>query len=402
MQLIKTATTWSALAALALSLCLAAPARASADDAAKPAEGYVCPPCGCAEDETVHKEKGSCSSCGMSLIKKAKYMKEAARLDARPETRPKAAILVFEGVQIIDYTGPYEVFGQASYEVYTVAADTEVLRTAMGMNVKPHYAFKDAPHPDVLIIPGGGVGSALNDEAAMAWIAETAPKTKHTLTVCNGAFILAKTGLLDGKSATTYYGLIDSLRDQAPKVKVVSDQRFVDNGQFITTAGLSSGIDGSLYVISKLNGLSVAQSVALNMEYDWKEDSKYARADFADRLLKPRILSRRYYPMMPAPDTKWRTTSVRGDANRWEVAWQVRTAATPASIQAMFRDKLESDGGWRLVAEVGGGAAAQWRFADEDGSPWRGEVRVAADEAKDMRRVTLSIERADRERQAKN
>src|SRR5215467_5769144 len=99
------------------------------------------------------------------------------------------------------------------------------------------------------------------------------------------AAILAKTGLLDGLTATTTAGLIDGLPTIAPKVKVVRDQRYVDNGKFITTAGLSSGIDGALYVVSKLFGKAQAQLTALRIEYDWKGDSKYARANRAYRYI---------------------------------------------------------------------------------------------------------------------
>jgi hypothetical protein len=91
---------------------------------------------------------------------------------------------------------------------------------------------------------------------------------------------------LDGLTATTYYNAISELGDNFPKIKVVSDQRFVDNGKFITTAGLSSGIDGALHIVEKLEGKYKAQTVALNLEYDWKPDDNYARASLADKYLK--------------------------------------------------------------------------------------------------------------------
>ncbi|HEX8185579.1 MAG TPA: DJ-1/PfpI family protein, partial [Blastocatellia bacterium] len=177
-----------------------------------------------------------------------------------PQKRGNVAILIFKGVQIIDYTGPYEVFGGARFNVYTVAEKAEPITTAMGMTVTPSYSFSDSPKPDVLVLPGGGgfrpgdggVGNQLENPAVIKWIQDNAKEAKFVLTVCNGAFFAAKAGLLDGLEATTFYGMIDALKTFAPKTKVVSDKRYVDNGKIITTAGLSSGIDGSLYLVSKM------------------------------------------------------------------------------------------------------------------------------------------------------
>ncbi len=175
------------------------------------------------------------------------------------------------GVQIIDYAGPYEVFGQAGFQTYTVAANTNLMTTVMGMKVTPSYSFENSPKPDVLVIPGGaGVNRAQNDPATIKWIQDRAKEAEHVLSVCNGAFILAKTGLLDGLSATTFYNLIDGFATAAPKTKVVRDQRYVDNGKIITTAGISSGIDGSLYVVAKMRGKAAAQLAV---------DGKWTRQD---------------------------------------------------------------------------------------------------------------------------
>jgi transcriptional regulator GlxA family with amidase domain len=197
--------------------------------------------------------------------------------------RKKIAILIFEGVQIIDYTGPYEVFGQAGFDVFTVAARPDAITTVMGMNVVPKFTLENTPKPEVIVIPSGEVTQTQNDPQVIKWIQENTPGAEQVLSVCNGAYILARTGLLDGLSATTFYGLIDGLAAVAPKTKVVTDQRYVDNGKIITTAGISSGIDGSLYVVSKMMGKRRAQMAALNMEYNWQPDSNYARASFADR-----------------------------------------------------------------------------------------------------------------------
>jgi putative intracellular protease/amidase len=243
-------------------------------------EQYVCPPCGCGSDEKVYDKPGFCPVCGMALILKGgQAATPASQTPAKPPK--KVAILIFDGVQIIDYTGPYEVFGQAGLQVFTAAVTAAPITTNMGMKVTPHYALDEAPAADVLLIPGGGVIATQQDPRVLKWIQERSKLAEYVISVCNGAYILAKTGLLDGLTATTTAGLIDGLATVAPKVNVVRDQRYVDNGKFITTAGLSSGIDGALYVVSKLFGKGQAQLTALGMEYDWKGDSKYARASLA-------------------------------------------------------------------------------------------------------------------------
>ncbi|HEX8922649.1 MAG TPA: DJ-1/PfpI family protein, partial [Pyrinomonadaceae bacterium] len=183
---------------------------------------------------------------------------------AAPSARPAVAernlaILLFDGVQIIDYTGPYETFGHAfkkdggAINIYTVAEKAGPITTAMGMSVNPTYSFENAPQPDILVLPGGGgVWKQLEAPGVISWVQDKAQKAEVVLSVCNGAFFLAKAGLLDGLEATTTFSLIARLKEAAPKAKVVDNVRYVDNGKIITTAGLSSGIEGSLHVIERL------------------------------------------------------------------------------------------------------------------------------------------------------
>ena len=202
--------------------------------------------------------------------------KEPAQQKLETQTAKKQArnlaILIFDGVQIIDYTGPYETFGHAysndapAFNIYTVSEKTAPITTAMGMTVTPKYSFENAPWADVLVIPGGDVEKQVASPAVIAWLQLQSKDAEVVMSVCNGAFILAKAGLLDGLEATTTAGLITRLRQAAPKTKVVDDRRFVDNGKVITTAGLSSGIDGSLHVIERFLGRGTAQMAALGMD----------------------------------------------------------------------------------------------------------------------------------------
>jgi putative intracellular protease/amidase len=340
-------------------------------DAAK--KEYVCPPCGCGNDETVSDKPGYCTVCAMELVEKGS--RPAAPPPQAQRQRKRAAILIFDGVQIIDYTGPYEVFGQAGFEVYTVAATADPITTAMGMKVTPSYTLEDAPEPQVVIIPGGGVTGAQNDPKIIKWIQDSEKRAEHVLSVCNGAFILAKTGLLDGKSATTFYGLIEGFRAVAPNTTVVTDKRYVDNGKIITTAGLSSGIDGSLYVVSKLMGKARAQMVALNMEYNWQPGAGYARASFADAHVR-KIFGLGLNFEAPA-GAELRALSTEGGTENWEVNWQVQGATSAADILKAVESKLATDGKWvKQTAAKPDATKSAWKFADEKGAVWSGSAAV--------------------------
>jgi transcriptional regulator GlxA family with amidase domain len=220
-----------------------------------PSKGYACPPCGCASDGKTFDKPGACPDCGMPLS----------------QAPLRVAILIFDGVQIIDYTGPYEMFGAAGFEVFTVAATKASVKTVMGMEVVPRYTFADAPAADVLVIPGGSVKDAVDHAGTLAFIKASAARNQVTMSVCNGAFILANTGLLKGLTVTTTRGNIPRLAQRHPELTVVGDRRYVDNGRIVTAAGLSAGIDGALHVIEKLKGRELAKQVAYGEEYAWAE-----------------------------------------------------------------------------------------------------------------------------------
>ena len=195
------------------------------------------------------------------------------------------AILLFDHVEIIDFAGPWEVFGGAGYKVFTVAEKTDPVKAVYGQRIVADYTFENSPKADVLLVPGGGVRDAVNNPKLIKWVQDNAKDSTYVMSVCTGAFILAKAGLLDGLSATTVRGGIDSLATAGKNIKAVYDKRYVDNGKIITTAGLSSGIDGAFYLVSKMLGKGTAQQTALGIEYKWDPESKFARAAYADRYL---------------------------------------------------------------------------------------------------------------------
>lgn len=184
------------------------------------------------------------------------------------------AIFIYEGVEILDFGGPGEVFASAAgdtdyaFNVYTVAASPEPILSQRFITVTPQYTISNCPKPDILVLPGGSAIKSSEDENVINWVKESSADTKVTMSVCTGAIFLSRAGLLDGKQATTWHGRIEHLREITPKATIRENIRFVDNGQIITTAGVSAGIDGSLHVVAKLLGEKEAARVARYMEYD--------------------------------------------------------------------------------------------------------------------------------------
>jgi putative intracellular protease/amidase len=288
-----------------------------------------------------------------------------ASAKAKTPREKKVAILIFPGVEIIDFSGPYEVFGAADFDVYTVAETKDPVVSAMGLTIVPRYSFADAPQPDILVVPGGSVRATRKNTTVLKWLTERAPRSEHTMSVCNGAFILASAGLLDGLTATTTARHIDGLRSEYPKTKVVNDQRFVDNGKIMTTAGLSAGIDGALYLVKQTLGEGYAQIVALTLEYDWRPHSGFARAALADRLL----------PNLDVEDrSKWQVVNFQGGTDRWEVV--IRPTSGPASPRELIDHftSMLAKSKWTKVSSTD--TRTDWKFEDRDGKPWTGTLTL--------------------------
>lgn len=183
------------------------------------------------------------------------------------------AILVYEGVEPLDFAGPGEVFAATDgFEVFSIAASDAPVESGGFFRIVPQHTFASHPRIDILVVPGGNAGSVRYDRESMAWIRKTAREADLVLSVCNGASILAEAGLLDGLEATTHQGSLAGLRRMAPRTVVHSDLRFVDNGKVITAAGVSAGIDASLHVVSRLLGEDRARRTAQYMEYAWEPE----------------------------------------------------------------------------------------------------------------------------------
>jgi transcriptional regulator GlxA family with amidase domain len=191
----------------------------------------------------------------------------------------KLAILLFDDVEILDFCGPFEVFTVANrqadpqaFDVITVAEKPGPVVARNGLSVNPHHTLADCPKTDILLIPGGwGTRKEMNNSVLIDWIRQTATFAELVLSVCTGAFLLGKAGLLDGLEATTHHVGYDLLREIVPTATVHENRRYLDTGKVVTSAGITAGIDMSLHIVERLLGKEVALATARHMEYPWKE-----------------------------------------------------------------------------------------------------------------------------------
>jgi transcriptional regulator GlxA family with amidase domain len=189
------------------------------------------------------------------------------------ETQVKVAVLIYNGVELVDMNGPIDVFLKANrynnnrYQIYTVAATTDpICSEGKVVTVIPQYDITSCPEPDLIVIPG--IINLEVDPSMIAWIREMGGSGKKIMSVCIGLYTLAKTGLLSGRKATTHYLAIDSVHEQYPDIHLVKNVRVVKDGNILSTGGITSGIDGALAVVEEHDGEVLAQQVSDVMVYN--------------------------------------------------------------------------------------------------------------------------------------
>jgi transcriptional regulator GlxA family with amidase domain len=191
-------------------------------------------------------------------------------------------IFIFPIVEILDFAGPYEVFTTATrmalreapnnalpFNVFTVAASMAPVHARADFVALPRYDFSNHPPIDVLIVPGGVVDAEVANPLVISWIKRVAAEAKLVASVCTGAFMLAEAGLLDGRSATTHWEDIADLAQRYPNLNVIDGPRWVDEGEVVTSGGISAGIDMSLHLVECLSGRALALRTAKQMMFDW-------------------------------------------------------------------------------------------------------------------------------------
>lgn len=188
-------------------------------------------------------------------------------------------IFLFDEVELLDFAGPYEVFSVTSelnenrlFRVFTITQDGAAVQTVNGLKVVPDYGFKNRPAIDILIVPGGvGTKAELNKPPVLEWLRQTYEASTVTASVCSGARLLGRLGLLDDLESITHHEVIPHLQELAPKTTINTGKRFIDSGKVMTSAGISAGIDLSLYMVEKFCGEAVKNKTIVYMEYgDWE------------------------------------------------------------------------------------------------------------------------------------
>ncbi len=185
-------------------------------------------------------------------------------------------VLVFPGFELLDVFGPLEIFGNLpdEFNILLIAEKKGLIKSIQGPSVLAEAGFADNSSPiHLLLIPGGlGTREEVNNQNILNWIKKTSATAELTLTVCTGAALLARTGLLDKRSATSNKMAFPWVMQQGPQVNWIKQARWVDDGDIITSSGIAAGMDMSLYVIRRFHGQQKAQEVAHKMEYVWNPD----------------------------------------------------------------------------------------------------------------------------------
>jgi transcriptional regulator GlxA family with amidase domain len=202
-------------------------------------------------------------------------------------TRKRVGILVFPNVEVLDFCGPYEVFSvtrlneerrreEASpFEVLLLAESADPVVATGGLRVIPDTTLEACPPLDILVVPGGwGTRREIGNQRVLTWIQERAQEVETLTSVCTGAMLLGQAGLLDGRRATTHWRSLDWMRRSFPAITVEEKLHVVEEGQVLTSAGISAGIDMALLVVTRYCGEAVGRATARHMEYPFPDDNR--------------------------------------------------------------------------------------------------------------------------------
>ena len=193
----------------------------------------------------------------------------------------KIAIYIYDQAEVLDFSGPFEVFSTASrvcqdgnpFDVFLVSEAGKAITARAGYRVIPDYGFHNHPPIDVLVVAGGVQREEIEKPEVIAWLSDQGKKTSIMASVCTGIFLLAKAGVVQEQKVTTHWEDIGDLRTMFPRLKVVENVRWVDEGNVVSSGGISAGIDMSLHLVSKLHSLVLAEATARQMDFSWTKNS---------------------------------------------------------------------------------------------------------------------------------
>ncbi len=199
----------------------------------------------------------------------------------------RVGILIFPAVEVLDFCGPYEVFSvtrlseerrrdeTSPFEVHLVAQSGEPVVATGGLRVIPDATLETCPPLDILVVPGGwGTRKEISNQRLLTWISERAKQVETLTSVCTGAMLLGQAGLLDGRRATTHWRSLDRMGQAFPAVTVEAKLHVVEDGDVLTSAGISAGIDMALRVVARYFGDAVGRATARHMEYPFPDDNR--------------------------------------------------------------------------------------------------------------------------------
>ncbi len=252
-----------------------------------------------------------------------------------------AGMLLFDHADIMDVTGPWSVLVHNGVRVVSFAKSLEPVTIGMSMELMPDFTLDNLPDVDILVFPGSGLAdSNPGDREIQEFIKKRYASTEVLFSVCTGAFFLAESGYLNDGEATTFASAIPRLRKNYPKIKVLDNSKYTDNGKTVTSAGLSSGIDAAFHVVSKFRGEGAVQDVANHMEYPWSRSTEYARSQLADNFISGiknivSLFSKQYLYS-------------RGDENSWKYDYLLSGAIPSYEVIAVIKNELSKTSGWKL------------------------------------------------------
>jgi len=199
----------------------------------------------------------------------------------------RVGILIFDGVEVLDFCGPFEVFSvtrlneerrredPSPFDVLLVAQEAGVVTAAGALKVIPDVTLESCPALDVLVVPGGwGTRREIHNTELLDWIAQRGRQVETLTSVCTGAMLLGHAGLLDGRRATTHWRSLDWMTESFPHVTVERALHVVEDGHVVTSAGISAGIDMALRVVARYHGDAIARATARQMEYPFADDNR--------------------------------------------------------------------------------------------------------------------------------
>ena len=200
--------------------------------------------------------------------------------------RKRVGILIFPDVEVLDFCGPFEVFSvtrldeearrtePSPFEVLLIAETNETVVATGGLKVTPDVTLESCPPLDILVVPGGwGTRAEIKNQRLLDWIAQRGRAVETLTSVCTGAMLLGQAGLLDGRRATTHWRSLGWMRESFPAVTVEEKLHVVEDGNVLTSAGISAGIDMALRVVTRYFGEAVGRATARNMEYPFPSDN---------------------------------------------------------------------------------------------------------------------------------